>query len=198
MAEPAGASSATTSTVMSRDRLRMSEGDYRNDARRARLFLSSQHHATSHVAAREIASSPWSAPVPIEIAPDDIVQTAAEGEANERPPLLVLDPLTEFLDEHGLGSGELQVEPVGDGHSNVTYAVTRGDTEIVVRRPPRPPLPPSAHDVLREARVLKALEGKARVPKVLAVSEGGVIGCPFYVMERVQGHVITTAVPPEF
>ena len=35
------------------------------------------------------------------------------------------------------------------------------------------------------------------VPRVLAVSEGGVIGCPFYVMERVQGHVITTAVPPE-
>jgi aminoglycoside phosphotransferase (APT) family kinase protein len=45
--------------------------------------------------------------------------------------------------------------------------------------------------------VLSALEGKARVPRVLAVSEGGVIGCPFYVMERVQGHVITTAVPPE-
>jgi aminoglycoside phosphotransferase (APT) family kinase protein len=32
---------------------------------------------------------------------------------------------------------------------------------------------------------------------VIAVSEGDVIGCPFYVMERVQGHVITTAVPDE-
>jgi len=80
----------------------------------------------------------------------------------------------------------------------VTYAITRDDgTEVIVRRPPRGPLPPSAHDVLREARVLRALEGTARVPKVLAVSEGGVIGCPFYVMERVQGHVITTAVPDE-
>jgi aminoglycoside phosphotransferase (APT) family kinase protein len=134
---------------------------------------------------------------PIEVAPDDIVQTTAQGAANERPPLLVLDPLTEFLDEHGLGSGELRVEPVGDGHSNVTYAVARDDLEVIVRRPPRPPLPPSAHDVLREARVLSALEGKARVPKVLAVSAGGVIGCPFYVMERVPGHVITSAVPPE-
>jgi len=134
---------------------------------------------------------------PIEIAPDDIVQTREEGEANEREPLLVLDPLTEFLDEHGLGTGDLHVEPVGEGHSNVTYAIARGDTEFVVRRPPRGPLPPSAHDVLREARVLRALEGKARVPKVLVVSDGGVIGCPFYVMKRVHGHVITTAVPAE-
>jgi aminoglycoside phosphotransferase (APT) family kinase protein len=135
---------------------------------------------------------------PIDIAPDDIVQTAEEGEANEREPLLVLDPLREFLDEQGLGSGELRVAPVGDGHSNVTYAITRDDgSEVIVRRPPRGPLPPSAHDVLREARVLGALEGKARVPRVLAVSEGSVIGCPFYVMERAQGHVITTAVPDE-
>jgi aminoglycoside phosphotransferase (APT) family kinase protein len=135
---------------------------------------------------------------PIDVAPDDIVRTAAEGAANEREPLLVLDPLAAFLDEQGLGSGDLQVEPVGDGHSNVTYAITRDDgTEVIVRRPPRGPLPPSAHDVLREARVLRALEGQARVPKVLAVSEGGVIGCPFYVMERVQGHVLTTAVPAE-
>src|SRR5439155_22258734 len=52
---------------------------------------------------------------PIDVAPDDIVQTAQEGAANEREPLLVLDPLREFLDEHGLGSGGLRVEPVGEG-----------------------------------------------------------------------------------
>jgi aminoglycoside phosphotransferase (APT) family kinase protein len=96
---------------------------------------------------------------PIDIAPDDIVRTPEEGAANEREPLLVLDPLAEFLDANGLGSGELHVEPVGDGHSNVTYAVARDDFEVIVRRPPRPPLPPSAHDVLREARVLSALYG---------------------------------------
>jgi aminoglycoside phosphotransferase (APT) family kinase protein len=135
--------------------------------------------------------------VPIEIAADDIVRTAQEGEANEREPLLILDPLEAFLDAHGLGSGEAAVDPVGDGHSNVTYAVRRDGAEVIVRRPPRGPLPPSAHDVLREARVLRALDGKARVPKVLAVSDGDVIGVPFYVMERVQGHVITTDVPGE-
>ena len=34
--------------------------------------------------------------------------------------------------------------------------IRRGDTEVVLRRPPRPPLPPSAHDVLREARPARA------------------------------------------
>jgi aminoglycoside phosphotransferase (APT) family kinase protein len=130
------------------------------------------------------------------IAPDDVVRTAAEGAANEREPLLVLDPLLSFLDEHRLGAGEPDVAPVGEGHSNVTYAVTRGGAELVLRRPPRGPLPPSAHDVLREARVLSALAGRARVPGVLAVCDDpSVIGAPFYVMEKVDGHVITSRVP---
>ena len=130
------------------------------------------------------------------IAPDDIVATFEEANDNARPPLLVLRPLEAFLDRAGLGEGELEIEPVGEGHSNVTYAIRRGGLEFVLRRPPRPPLPPSAHDVLREARVLRAVEGLARVPKVLAVCDDeSVIGAPFYVMERVQGDVITTAVP---
>ena len=72
------------------------------------------------------------------------------------------------------------------GHSNVTYLIRRGDTELVLRRPPRPPLPPSAHDVLREARLLGAVEGAdVRTPKVLvACDDESVIGAPFYVMER--------------
>jgi aminoglycoside phosphotransferase (APT) family kinase protein len=131
-------------------------------------------------------------------APDDIVATHAEAERNDRPPLLVVEPLRAFLDEHGLGSGALAAEPVGTGHSNVTYVVRRGDEEVVVRRPPRPPLPPSAHDVLREARLLRALEGTAaRVPRVLAACDDeAVIGAPFYVMERLTGDVITSEVPP--
>ena len=47
--------------------------------------------------------------------------------------------------------------------------------------------------MLREARVLRALEGRARVPRVLAACDDDwVIGAPFYVMELVEGHVITT------
>ena len=131
------------------------------------------------------------------IAPDDLVDTLEEAGGNERPPLLVLRPLEAFLDGAGLGEGEMEIAPVGDGHSNVTYAMRRAGVEFVLRRPPRPPLPPSAHDVLREARVISALEGLARVPKVLAVCDDeSVIGAPFYVMEKIEGEVITTEVPP--
>ena len=128
---------------------------------------------------------------------DDVVLTHQQGAENAREPLRVLEPLQGFLDERGLGAGEIVVEPVGEGHSNVTYALRRDDAELVLRRPPRGPLPPSAHDVLREARVMTALAGRARVPKVLAVcGDPAVIGAPFYVMERVQGDVITSALPP--
>jgi len=133
------------------------------------------------------------------IAPDDIVRTPADGQANSRPPLLVLDPLESFLDAHGLGAGEVRATPIGEGHSNVTYLIERGGEEFVLRRPPRPPLPPSAHDVLREARLLRALQDTpARVPRVLAVGDDeSVIGAPFYVMNRVAGEVIVTSMPPE-
>ena len=130
-------------------------------------------------------------------APDDIVATHADADRNARVPLLVLEPLAAFLDDHGLGAGPIAAEPVGDGHSNVTYLVRREGREVVVRRPPRPPLPPSAHDVLREARLLGAIQGTAaRVPEVLAVCDDeAVIGAPFYVMERIRGEVITKEVP---
>jgi aminoglycoside phosphotransferase (APT) family kinase protein len=132
------------------------------------------------------------------LAPDDIVHTHAEAQGNSRPPLLVLEPLSGFLDEHGLGEGEIVASPIGEGHSNVTYLIERGGAELVLRRPPRPPLPPSAHDVLREARLLRALQGTpARVPKVLAVCDDpATIGSPFYVMERIDGEPIVSTIPP--
>jgi aminoglycoside phosphotransferase (APT) family kinase protein len=131
------------------------------------------------------------------IAPDDIVANPAEAQANSRPPLLMLDPLAEFLDEHGIGEGAIRATPIGDGHSNVTYLIEREQAAVVLRRPPRPPLPPSAHDVLREARLLRALKDTpARVPAVLAVCEDpATIGAPFYVMERIEGEVIVASVP---
>jgi len=126
-----------------------------------------------------------------------IVDTQEEAEALDLPPLLIRRPLEAYLDEHGLGSGELEAEPIGDGHSNVTYLIRRDGGEWVLRRPPRPPLPPSAHDVLREAFLLKALEPTAvRVPKVLATCDDeSLLGVPFYVMERVEGVVLNETLP---
>ncbi len=131
-------------------------------------------------------------------APDDIVLRHADAASNARPPLLVLDPLREFLDSHALGEGELSASPIGEGHSNVTYLIERADgSELVLRRPPRPPLPPSAHDVLREARLLQALQDTpARVPRVLAVgADPATIGSPFYLMEKVPGEAIVFSLP---
>lgn len=133
-----------------------------------------------------------------EPASDDVAESFADAAANARPPLIVIEPLRRFLDAHSLGGGPLRARPIGEGHSNVTYLIERDGLEVVVRRPPRPPLPPSAHDVLREARLLTALHGtQARVPRVLAVcAETHVIGAPFYVMEKVPGEAIATQVPP--
>jgi len=118
----------------------------------------------------------------------------------ELEPLLVLEPLAAFLDEAGLGTGAIEATELGDGHSNVTYLLRRGGERLVLRRPPRGPLPPSAHDVLREARLLRALEPLGLpVPAVLAVCEDeSVIGAPFYVMPFIEGHVLSDSVPPRF
>jgi aminoglycoside phosphotransferase (APT) family kinase protein len=130
--------------------------------------------------------------------PPDVVDTAEEGAQLELPPLVVREPLEAFLDEHGIGAGRLEAERIGEGHSNFTFLVERGDARVVLRRPPRPPLPPSAHDVLREARLLRALEPTpVRVPRVLATGDDeSVLGVPFYVMEEMKGSVITSEVPP--
>jgi aminoglycoside phosphotransferase (APT) family kinase protein len=133
--------------------------------------------------------------MPVTLAADDLVETHRQAAANEREPLLVLGPLREFLAAHDLEApADLSASPVGDGHSNVTFTLSTG---VVLRRPPRGPLPPSAHDVLREARLLAALEPTiVRTPRILAVCEDPtVIGAPFYVMEQVHGQVITDTVP---
>src|SRR3979411_1501428 len=130
-------------------------------------------------------------------APDDIVRTPEEGAANRREPLLVLDPLRSFRHQSGLPApANLDAIPIGDGHSCVTFGLSTG---VVLRRPPRGPLPPSAHDVLREARLLLALEPTpVRAPRVLAVcNDLAVIGAPFYVMEKVEGNVVTRQLPPQ-
>jgi aminoglycoside phosphotransferase (APT) family kinase protein len=131
----------------------------------------------------------------VPLAPDDIVRTREEGEQNDREPLLVIDPLLEFLDANGVGApDDLSADHVGDGHSNVTFMLSTGD---ILRRPPRGPLPPSAHDVLREARLLRALEPTpVRTPRVLAICDDpSLIGAPFYLMEFVPGPVITSEMP---
>jgi aminoglycoside phosphotransferase (APT) family kinase protein len=129
----------------------------------------------------------------------DIVRTGAEAADARRPPLVVLDRLETFLDQHALGAGQLDVRRIGDGGgSNFSFLVERGEERFVLRRPPRPPLPPSAHDMVREARLQLALVPHGiRLPAICAVCEDEtVLGVPFYVMRFLDGHVVTSELPP--
>ncbi|HEX2416028.1 MAG TPA: phosphotransferase family protein [Thermoleophilaceae bacterium] len=131
------------------------------------------------------------------MASPDVVDTPRDAAELELPPLVVRESLEAYLDEQGIGSGRAEIERIGEGHSNVTFLVRREGARVVLRRPPRPPLPPSAHDVLREARLLRALEPTpVRVPAVLATCDDeSVLGVPFYVMEEMLGSVITADMP---
>jgi aminoglycoside phosphotransferase (APT) family kinase protein len=129
----------------------------------------------------------------------DIVATLPEAEGLQRPPLLVLDRLAAFLDDQGLGEGPIRAERIGDGGgSNFSFLLERGDERYVLRRPPRPPLPPSAHDMVREARLQLALAPHGiRLPPILAVCEDeSVLGVPFYVMRYLDGFVVSSELPP--
>ena len=114
-------------------------------------------------------------------------------------PLIVPERVEAFLDERGLGSGRVITTRIGDGGgSNFTFLLERGDERFVLRRPPRPPLPPSAHDMVREAGLQDAIRmaGFDRLAEIVAVCEDeAVLGVPFYVMRFLDGHVLTDELP---
>jgi aminoglycoside phosphotransferase (APT) family kinase protein len=128
---------------------------------------------------------------------EPIVATAAEAAALDRGAAIVLDPLRELLDAHGLGAGALRATAIGDGHSNLTFLLERDQGRFVLRRPPRGDLAASANDVLRESRVLEALGAtEVPVPEVLARCEDeAVIGAPFFVMSFVPGGPVNDGLP---
>ena len=113
-------------------------------------------------------------------------------------PLVDPDALLRSLDGRLPGDGAFQVERHRAGHSNETFFLRRGGHEWVLRRPPRGAFLPTAHDVLREYRVLSALaDTPVRAPRPLvACEDASVIGAPFYVMEKVDGVVVRDVVPP--
>ena len=94
-------------------------------------------------------------------------------------------------------SGALEIRQFPGGFSNLTYLVSVGDTELVLRRPPRGADIKSAHDMGREYRILKALKPVFPCcPEALAYTEDeSIMGCPFYVMERVRGIILRRDLP---
>lgn len=103
------------------------------------------------------------------------------------------DGLKRFIRDRKLGDpSDLRAENISFGHSNEVHLVHFDGNSWALRRPPRGPLLPTAHDVLREYRVLKALQATpVPVPRVYASCEDpDYIGAPFYLMEYMRGSVI--------
>jgi aminoglycoside phosphotransferase (APT) family kinase protein len=109
-----------------------------------------------------------------------------------------IDGLRRFISERDLGDpAALHCENVSLGHSNEVHLVRFDGKSWALRRPPHGPLLPTAHDVMREYRVLKALQDTpVPVPRVYAAcADPGYIGAPFYLMEHMSGAVIRRGGP---
>jgi len=95
--------------------------------------------------------------------------------------------------------GEISGPPRGrlisGGRSNLTYEVSDGTRNWVVRRPPLGHVLATAHDMEREYRVITALrDTDVPVPLTYALcTDPDVIGAPFYVMSKVDGIPYRTA-----
>jgi aminoglycoside phosphotransferase (APT) family kinase protein len=103
--------------------------------------------------------------------------------------------LERFLRAEGIDvDGELTVEMISGGRSNLTYKVYDDTSTWVVRRPPTSGLTPSAHDMAREWAVTDALASTA-VPVAETVAfdrDGAVLGAPMTVVRFVPGRVVRT------
>ena len=121
----------------------------------------------------------------------------AAGDRRMTTPPFDLGALETYLRDREICRGPVTLRRIGDGHSNLTYLVDDGDRRVVLRRPPLPPIPPGGHDVVREARIQRALaDTPVPVPTILAVEDGGpVMDAPFYVMDYLDGFVVTTRTP---
>jgi aminoglycoside phosphotransferase (APT) family kinase protein len=110
---------------------------------------------------------------------------------------LDLARLGAYLSRHFDGSGPVTVEQFPSGHSNLTYRVTWGGRELVLRRPPFGSQVKSAHDMGREYRVLSKLHEAYNVaPKVIVYCDDlSVLDAPFYLMEPIRGIILRRELP---
>lgn len=97
-----------------------------------------------------------------------------------------------WMSEHVPGfAGPLSIEKFEGGQSNPTYRLSDRHRCYVLRKQPPGDLPSGAHDVLREARVMRALHGSpVPVPRIEVTSEDpDLVGSPFFIMEFVDGRI---------
>ncbi len=119
---------------------------------------------------------------------------ATTGESNADLPGVDLARLAEWLDaaHPGLRRGDLDGEVIAGGKSNLTYRIGDGTSTWALRRPPLAHVLPTAHDMVREYRVISALDGTAVpvAPAIALCDDPDVLGAPFYLMGFVDGVVL--------
>jgi aminoglycoside phosphotransferase (APT) family kinase protein len=111
-------------------------------------------------------------------------------------PGLDVGRLRTYLDRErpGLVRGPIRASVFPGGRSNLTYAIDDGRSHWVLRRPPLGHVLATAHDMAREFRVIRALDGVIPVPRtVLLCEDERFLGAPFYLMDRVEGTVYRSA-----
>ncbi len=94
--------------------------------------------------------------------------------------------------------GRLSVRQFPGGYSNLTYLLTDGERNWVLRRPPFGSKVKSAHDMGREYRILSAIRDQfPYAPEPLFFcDEHDVLGCDFYLMSYIEGVVFRKEYPP--
>lgn len=108
--------------------------------------------------------------------------------------------LQSYISQENLQLGEIkEVRQFPGGFSNLTYVLTTATGQFVLRRPPFGANIKSAHDMGREFKVLSLLQPYyALIPKPICYCEDiGVIGAPFYIMERLTGVILRAANAPK-
>jgi aminoglycoside phosphotransferase (APT) family kinase protein len=107
------------------------------------------------------------------------------------------EALRRFLDGELGNSVAIDVSPIKGGGSCELFAVDRGASRWVLRRAPQHASSATAHDVLREFRILDAIKDEpvAIARPIVACEDHDVFGAPFYVMERIDGRPILQSVP---
>lgn len=98
-----------------------------------------------------------------------------------------------------LSNDPLVVKQFSAGSSNLTYLISVGDWQAVLRRAPLGPVNTKAHDMNREFKVLQAVNPVFQLaPKpYFFIEDESIIGAPFYLMERLNGVLLETALPDE-
>jgi len=128
----------------------------------------------------------------------DLNDTAVDMRKGEELSLQKLEPY--LRDGLSMPEGELSIRQFPGGHSNLTYLVTVGEKEFVLRRPPFGSKVKAAHDMHREYRVLSALNPVySPAPKpALFCEDHDIMGADFYLMERAEGIILRSKHPEGF